>query len=232
MRTKKFQRDQHFSSGEISLLFPGNVSIKCCLRLREIRGWTGRGHLQSETAFHRDSSGQISLLFPGNVSICLPLNNFDVLCILNTFEQFRYVMNCFYLCIHHFTPRLFRCFLHRYGIDIRPVLILSLQFLAPDSLHSDHRYGEDTMGWYGVLQRGDTTGKAERLARGLRPKNRETQWGKTTGRPKGEKERWKTTGKWCKMSTVTFIAGKQEKVALETYWNCKIMHMCWIIWYC
>ena len=66
-----------------------------------------------------------------------------MLCILNTFEQFRYVMNCFYLCIHHFTPRLFRCFLHRYGIDIRPVLILSFQFLAPDSLHSDHRYGED-----------------------------------------------------------------------------------------
>ena len=45
--------------------FPGNVCIKCCLRLREIRGWTGRGHLQSETAFYRDSSGQISLLFPG-----------------------------------------------------------------------------------------------------------------------------------------------------------------------
>jgi hypothetical protein len=74
------------------------------------------------------------------VSICL--NNFDVLCILNTFEQFRYVINCYYMCIQLSSLfNLFYTILHqdvldvfcmgRFGIerqcmtmfDIRPVLL-------------------------------------------------------------------------------------------------------------
>ena len=39
------------------------------------------------------------------------------------------------------------------------------------------------------------SGKAERLARGLRPKNGETHWGDTTGRKKGETQRGDTTEK-------------------------------------
>ena len=39
------------------------------------------------------------------------------------------------------------------------------------------------------------SGKAERLARGLRPKNGETHWGDTLGRHNGETQRGNTTGK-------------------------------------
>ena len=54
----------------------------------------------------------------------------------------------------------------------------------------------------------------------------------TTGRPQGETQRGEnTTGKWCKMRNVTFMVCKLEKVAFVTYWNCKIMHICWILWY-
>ena len=73
------------------------------------------------------------------------------------------------------------------------------------------------------------SGKAERLARGLRPKT-------ATGRHNGEKERGDTTGeeqrgKWCKMKNVTFIVCKPEKVAFVRYWNVKIVHICWLLWY-
>ena len=186
-----FHRD---SSGQISLLFPGNVFIKCCLRLRQIRGWTGRGHLQSETAFHRDSSGQISLLFPGNVSICLRLNNFDVLCILNTFEQFRYVMNCFYLCIQ----------------------VCSLFNLLYMILHQDvldvfwHRYG---IVGFGIWHQACTYFFSIFSIFILIPCARLVAFGSPLrGRHNGVLQRGDTTGKLCKMSNVTFIAGKQKRL--------------------
>ena len=51
------------------------------------------------------------------ISICL--NNFDVLCILNTFEQFRYVINCYYMCIQLSSLfNLFYTILHQDVLDV------------------------------------------------------------------------------------------------------------------
>ena len=49
-------------------MFPGNVSIKCFLRLGEGRRRTGWGHPQSEKAFHRD----LIETHPGRSACCVP----------------------------------------------------------------------------------------------------------------------------------------------------------------
>lgn len=53
-------------SGQISVLFPRNIFIKCFLWGRGADGRVG-DHFQSEKIFNRNLLWEISLLFPGNI---------------------------------------------------------------------------------------------------------------------------------------------------------------------